>query len=84
MCEAEFYEMRKTQIDTKLELIAKMDNLQLKRYFEAEYERHKNVHNPVVNWDNQKLTKQRLSAILGCMGAQVLIMFLEKLSRDFK
>ena len=84
MCEPEFYHKRKTQIDAKLELISKMDNQQLRRYFEAEYERHKNVHNPVVNWDNQKLTKQRLSTILGCMGATVLSMFLEKLSHDFK
>lgn len=76
--------MRKSLIDTKLEKIGSMDNLTLKNFFESEYDKHKNLHNPIVNWDNQKLTKQRCSSILGCMGSRVLCMFLEKLASDFK
>ena len=55
--EPEFYKMRKNLIDSKLERIAGMDNLTLKSFFESEYDKHKNLHNPIVNWDNQKLTK---------------------------
>ncbi len=57
MNDAGFYERRKEQIDNKLEMIAKLETAQLKSFFESEYERHKNKHNPIVNWDNQKLTK---------------------------
>jgi Fanconi-associated nuclease 1 len=57
MNDAGFYERRKEQIDNKLEMIAKLETAQLKAFFESEYERHKNKHNPIVNWDNQKLTK---------------------------
>jgi fanconi-associated nuclease 1 len=76
--------MRKNLIDEKIKKIAGMDGPALKIFFESEYERHKNLHNPIVNWDNQKLTKQRCSSILGCMGSRVLCMFLEKLASDYK
>lgn len=52
MNEPEFYIQRKQQIDSKIESLARMDNKTLKAYFEQEYERHKNKHNPIVNWDN--------------------------------
>jgi len=84
MNEPEFYASRKFQIDSKLDSLARMDMKSLKAYFEQEFERHKNKHNPIVNWDNQKLTKQRCSTILGCMGSRTLCMFLEKLATDFK
>jgi Fanconi-associated nuclease 1 len=61
-----------------------MDNLKLKAFFEDAYDRHKNVHNPLVNWDNQKLTKVRMASILKCMGAKVITMFLARLAKDFK
>ena len=60
-----------------------MDIVQLQTYFEGQYDLHKNVHNPLVNWDNMKLTRQRMSTILRCMGAKVLTMFLSRLARDF-
>ena len=60
-----------------------MDCLELRDYFEHQYDLHKNVHNPLVNWDNMKLTKQRCGVVLKCMGARVLVMFLGRLARDF-
>ncbi len=50
--EPEFYKMRKVQIDSKLERLAKMDNLTLRGFFEKEFDKHRNLHNPIVNWDN--------------------------------
>ena len=80
----EFYGSRKDIIDDKLEMISKFNAVQLQVYFEQEYELHKNTHNPLVNWDNLKLTKARMSTILKCMGAEVLTMFLTKLATDYK
>lgn len=80
---SEFYDTRKDIIEAKLEQIAKMNCLELRDYFEAQYDLHKNVHNPLVNWDNMKLTKARMGTILKCMGAKVLTMFLSRLARDF-
>lgn len=79
----EFYETRKEIIEAKLEQISKMNCLELRDYFEHTYDLHKNVHNPLVNWDNLKLTKQRCGVILKCMGAKVLTMFLKRLAKDF-
>lgn len=82
--EPEFYTTRKHLIEAKLELISNLAPLRLKSYFEQEYEKHKNVHNPLVNWDNLKLTKARMATILSCMGSKVLVMFLSKLASDYK
>ena len=38
----------------------------------------------LVNWDNQRLTKQRLASIIYCMGGKLLAMFFKKLALDFK
>jgi len=45
-------------------MLVTMDPVQLKAFFENEYDRHKNLHNPLVNWDNQKLTKARMATII--------------------
>lgn len=50
--EPEFYKMRKIIIDNKLDRIRQMDSSELKNFFDTEYEKHKNLHNPIVNWDN--------------------------------
>jgi len=80
----EFYESRKEIIHLKLERLKAMLPLELKKYFEDEYEAHRHKHNPLVNWDNPKLTKARMATILSCMGAKTLCMFLAKLVLDFK
>lgn len=61
-----------------------MERDQIKEYFSSEYEKHKNVHNLLVNWDAQKLTRQRMASIAYCMGGKLIVMFLKKLSMDFK
>jgi len=80
----EFYDVRQEKIDGKLNMLALMDPPKLKAYFEDQYDKHKNLHNPLVNWDNLKLTKQRMATIAGCMGARVLCMFLSRLVKDYK
>jgi Fanconi-associated nuclease 1 len=80
----EFYESRKHIIKIKLEKLKAMHPLELRRYFEDEYEKHKHKHNPLVNWDNPKLTKTRMGTILSCMGSKVLCMFLGRLAINFK
>ena len=65
-------------------MLSRLNNEELRQYFGVEYDRHRNKHNPFVNWDNQKLTKQRLSTIIACMGAQVLCQFLKRLAQDYK
>jgi Fanconi-associated nuclease 1 len=82
--EPEFYHSRKELLEEKLEKISRLTNMQLKEYFEELYEKYRNVHNPLVNWDNQKLTKQRMAVILKCMGARILTMFLSRLAQDYK
>ena len=82
--EPEFYTSRKQLIDSKLDLLSKMDGNRLKSLFESEYDKHKNIHNPLVNWDNQKLTKARMATILKCMGPKVITMFLSRLAQDFR
>ena len=61
-----------------------MNCIALRDYFESTYDLHKNVHNPLVNWDNQRLTKTRCGVILKCMGSRTLTMFLSRLARDFR
>jgi len=61
-----------------------MSRDQIKQYLSSEYDKHKNYHNPIVNWDNLKLTKDRMSSIAYCMGGPLLTMFFTKLSHDFK
>lgn len=65
-------------------MISQFTSSQLRDYFEKQYDLHKNTHNPLVNWDNMKLTKLRMSTILKCMGSRVLTMFLSKLATDYK
>lgn len=50
----------------------------------SEYDKHKNYHNPIVNWDNIKLTKQRMASIAYCMGGPLIAMFFKKLAQDFQ
>lgn len=78
--EPEFYRSRKDIIEGKLDMLSKMDGLKLKTYFEDQYELHRNVHNPLVNWDNQKLTKARMASIIKCMGPKLLTMFMSRLA----
>ena len=76
--------MRKEIIEKKLDRIENMDRDEIKEYFSSEYEKHKNVHNLLVNWDAQRLTRQRMASIAYCMGGKLIVMFLRKLSMDFK
>lgn len=56
----------------------------MKEYFLKMYEEHKNYHNLLVNWDNQRLTAPRVASIAYSMGGRLLAMFFEKLAKDFK
>ena len=53
--DGDFYLARKKVIEDKLEKLENMTRFQIKQYFLAEYEKHKNIHNLIVNWDHQKL-----------------------------
>lgn len=61
-----------------------MSRNDVKTYFLKEYEKHKHFHNMLVNWDNMRLTPQRVSAIAYCMGGKLIKMFFSKLAMDFK
>ncbi len=61
-----------------------MSRTEIKEYMISEYDKHKNFHNPIVNWDNIKLTKQRMGSIAYCMGGLLISMFFSKLALDFK
>jgi len=82
--EPDFYKHRKVVIDEKLERIASMSREEIKAYFMQEYDKHKNFHNMLVNWDNQRLIPQRVASIAYCMGGKLIAMFFRKLSSDFK
>lgn len=38
----------------------------------------------LVNWDDLKLTRDRMASIIYCMGGKLLSMFFKKLALDFK
>eukprot|EP00347_Sterkiella_histriomuscorum_P003951 403362310 len=80
----EFYYHRKDIIEQKLNRIIGMTRMQIKEYLISEYDKHKNFHNPIVNWDNIKLTKQRMGSIAYCMGGPLIAMFFKKLAQDFQ
>ena len=82
--EPEFYLRRKQIIDDKIRRIELMSRDELKQYFLLEYEKHRNTHNMLVNWDAAKLTKQRMSSILFCMGGPLTAMFFTRLAKDYK
>ena len=50
----------------------------------SEYDKHKNFHNPIVNWDNSKLNRDRMASIAFCMGGKLIGMFFQKLAIDLK
>lgn len=50
----------------------------------TEYDKHKNTHNLLVNWDDAKLTKLRMASIAYCMGGKLIAMFFRKLAEDFR
>jgi len=63
-----------------MQFLASLDSRKLRSFFESEYDKHKNIHNPLVNWDNQKLTKVRMSNILFCLGGKILTQFLSRIA----
>ena len=50
--DGDFYKNRKGIIDTKLSKLENMSRHDLKQYFLEEYDKHKNIHNLIVNWDH--------------------------------
>ncbi len=61
-----------------------MSRIEVKKYFLSEYEKHKNFHNMLVNWDNLRLIPPRVASIAFCMGGPLIAMFFKKLAQDFK
>ena len=48
----DFYMARKDRIDFKLKYLEDMSRSEIKEYFQSEYEKHKHIHNLIVNWDH--------------------------------
>ena len=61
-----------------------MTREEIKEYFISEYEKHKHIHNLIVNWDHCKLTCSRLATILYCCGPKLVCMFFKYLAIDYK
>lgn len=61
-----------------------MSREEIKAYYLSQYYKNKNYHNNLVNWDNLRLTPERVSSIAYCMGGSLIAMFFTKLATDFK